>query len=71
MAVTANAVLKASLSGAAMPQEKINWAKSSKNAFKHTQNAQIQIIPHMHKSHPSICSPLKHSVILDDSASGQ
>ena len=42
-----------------------------KSAFKHMQNAQIQIILHMHKVSLDICSPFIYSVVSNDSASIQ
>ena len=39
--------------------------------FVHAQNAQIQIHPTHPPSHPVICYPLIHSVVSNDSVSGQ
>ena len=42
-----------------------------KCAFKHAQNVRIHIHHACAKSHPSICSPLMHSVVTNVYVSGQ
>ena len=38
-----------------------------KRAFKHTQNAQIQVHPANAQSHSGYCSSLIHSIVSSDS----
>ena len=47
------------------------WVASCENALERAQNAQIQIILRMRKYHPGLCSHFIHSVVFNDSVSGQ
>ena len=47
------------------------WPCQAKTVFEHAQNVRIHIILRMRKVSAGICSPLIHSVVSNDSGSGQ
>ena len=47
------------------------WPCQTKTVFEHAQNVRIHIILRMRKVSAGICSPLIHSVVSNDSGSGQ
>ena len=44
---------------------------SEKGVFEHAQNAPIQIHPMHAQSHPGMFSPFMHSIVFNDSVTGQ
>ena len=47
------------------------WATSSEIVPSSKRSVRTRIILHMRKSHPGICSPLKHSKVSNNSVCGQ